>query len=187
MNAQLIIYLDKSGNFHAELPGQNGARVKVDLGENFRERNPEIAVALVEKQAELARQQERIQEEIAAKHNAKSQGEKLAELNAEKTARFEAWLDTLPKERREVELAKKQARDEKAAQFLASRARELWSYTASAHDIGLANRVVPDSQRRPAKRVIVYGQNGTMKLLNPRTGEATSGKTKSRNVEILDL
>lgn len=176
LTAQLIIFLDKSGNFHAELPGHNGARIKVHLGDDFRSRNPEITTALLDKQAELSRTHERIEEQVAAKHNLKSQGEKLAELNAERRARWEAWLETLPRDRREAEITKQQKRDEKAAEFQAARARELWDYTATNHSVELANRVIPDAKRRPKTRRIVYGKTGfrPTALLNPQTTERTA-------------
>lgn len=59
MPAQIVIFLDSVGNFHAEMPGRNGARRKIDLPLDFAQRNPELVAELVaehevERQRKLA-------------------------------------------------------------------------------------------------------------------------------------
>ncbi len=46
LSPQLILFLDPSGQPHAEAPSVNGARTKIDLDPDFAERNPEIMSAL---------------------------------------------------------------------------------------------------------------------------------------------
>lgn len=185
--AQLVVFLDKSGNFHAELPGLNGARVKVHLGEDFRQRNPEITCALLDAQSALDLRSERIAEELAAKHNLKSQGEKLAELAREREARFDTWIETLPKDRRESEIRKRNERLKKAAETADATARDIYYYTASRHDVDLADRIISDAKRRPRK-VISISVNGTRKEISPQTGTASVNGGKKFDPSLaLDL
>lgn len=194
MNAQLIIFLDKQGNFHAEMPGQNGARVKVYLGENFRERNPEIAVALTEKQADLdaltaritlAKKADYIDPQI-------ERDRKNAELREENLAKRQAWLDSLPRDRRELEEAKLEKARLRALEESNARARGLYHYVASAHDIHLAARVITDPSRRPKRKIAVQRADGSIIMATPAEIHGTNTKERAKkekfaNIQILDL
>ncbi len=184
---QLIIFMDKNGNFHAELPGLNGARQKIHLGEDFRKRNPEITTALLDANAALVARQEKIEEDLAQKQAAKSQAEKLAEIAVEREARFDAWLNTLPKDRQRVEIQKREDRRTRAQAAELKRARSIWSHNAEHHGIDFANKITPDKNRRPRRKVISISADGTRKEISPRTEVQTINKKKIDTALLLDL
>jgi hypothetical protein len=53
--AQIIICLDSTGNLLAETTSANGQRKRVDLPFDFKQKNPEIMTALLERQDEIRR------------------------------------------------------------------------------------------------------------------------------------
>lgn len=64
------------------------------------------------------------------------------------------------------------------------RAHQVWLMTASSHDIPLANHVVDDPNRRPRRKVIVIGSDGTRRELSPRNTNSNSSKKPTKKVDL---
>lgn len=180
-SAQIVFSLDPSGVLIAEMPGINGAvRRKIDLPADFLTRNPELHALMtdeilrlreVRKAAALAKKADYIDPRVARE-------QRNAEIAKEKEKQWLTWLDTLPKDRRELEIKKRDERIERSRNAIDARARDIWNDVASNHDIALANKVIPDPNRRPRRKVIVISQDGTRKELAPRTGIETHNTSR---------
>jgi hypothetical protein len=171
MPAQIMIFLDIAGNLHAEGPGKNGGRDKIDLPVDFLTRNPEIAFEL-----QSQRERERLAKPLPSASELFRQKEEQKALENRRIAqeaqrRFKDWYDGLTETQREeydakVEKAKARQKEEDD-----SRARSVWDRTASVHGVALANRVVDDPSRRPR----------SAKMINRALGNESGPKRQSKS------
>lgn len=170
--AQAIIYLDSAGTIRAELPGLNGTRRKLDLPANFAARNPELLAALRETLSARIAQDAKIAALRAAEASRPHQEAQteLDKRNADLAAREKKrrdWLDSLPAPQRALEEKKLQDKRDRAIAAANARAKGLYLYVASEHGIRLANRVIPNPDRRPGKprkRILVSGPTGMQEV-----------------------
>lgn len=155
MTAQLILYLDTSGEIHAELPGLNGARRKIELPDDLTT-DPFLLSILHEEQ----RRQTKTIEDASAAH---------AKIEAERKARSANHNEEIARQH-EAKWAEeyRNATPERQAEMKAKRdeiAKKIWENTSRTLGVPLANRVIPDKNRRPNRRYVTK-DGGTY---NPRT------------------
>lgn len=181
LTAQIIITLDSVGNWRAELPGINGApRRKVDLIE-FTLRNPELHAVMRDELDRREREQFNIKR--SAVQAEIDREKKLENYHREREVEWEKSLDSMTHDQRERALRDRAARQERIKKFELEVAHSIWHYNAEHFGTDFANKVQP-TERRPS-RAIIYGSNGSRKVLNPRTGvethRTTNGTTRKVN------
>jgi len=178
-SAQVILAWDGTA-LRCEGPGLNGQRQKLEV--SFDQLPAEIQSVLIEQhdRNKVAYQEakkakvERVDPQIERERKAHEAG-------LERIRRHMEWIETLPKHRRELELKKLADAKEKREQAETDRARQVWLMTAKDHDIGLANRVIDDPKRRPARKVVIAGTGNV--VYSPRSEKSETAKTKrAKNV-----
>ena len=178
-SAQIILSLDPAGNISAEMPGINGAvRRKVDLPGNFLKQNPQLSAILQEEVARLSalRRVQQANAKVEYIDPSSERARRNAEISAERAEQFAKWLDSLPVDQRENEIRKRDARLAKAQEAELARARDIYTYTATHYPdgIALANRIIDDPKRRPARKLTIsISADGSRKEISPRTGTAS--------------
>jgi hypothetical protein len=167
--AQIILILDSAG-LRAELPGINGAtRRKINLTPDFADRNPEfmeileserLRIALARKVTIEAQKSNYIDPQIERER-------RNAEIARERARRHQEWIESLPKDRREIEQKKLETRLQNQLDSAKASARQIWLDIAQSHGIKLANRVIDDPSRRPRRKVMVPTATG-MREVSPQ-------------------
>lgn len=150
---QVIIRLTSAGNLQVEAPGFNGsARTKVE-GITLDALPPEIQSALIAQRDRLRAQPPAQLAPTAA--NARSPREDQLEaarrIGVERLKRHYAWIETLPRERQELEREKLRKIAELQRERETARAHKIYQYTAQHHSVALANRVIDNPKLRPRK------------------------------------
>lgn len=186
--AQIVIFMDSVGTIRAEMPADNGGRKKIELDQKtFRTRNPELVLALHE---ELERR--RIQDEKIAALKAAEAAKRPQEFESEFDARNRAlaeqgrkrreWLDSLPKDQREIEEAKLVKKLQEAVEKSNARAHSQYYYVSEYLDIRLAERAYPP-ERRPNRKVWIELQDGRI-VPGKRAGD-TVGFNAKKGIDSL--
>ena len=189
--AQIVITLDPTGIVAAELPGiGNAVRRKVPLSKDFLKRNPDLSVILHEEVSRLTAL--RAAQAAAPKADyidpQLERSRRNEQIAREKAAQFERWLDSLPVERREIEIRKRDERLQKARKRELEQAHGIWLNTAVHHGVDLANHVIDDPQRRRRRKVLIsIGSDGSRKEIYPQSGKQTVDGKKFDPKLVLDL
>jgi|SRR5215471_4489968 len=178
MTPQLIVFLDAAGIPHVEIPGTNGMRVKVELGEYWTTRNPEIMQALqnlaVEqslKSKQLADAKRKVEEQRKLEDAAR-EAKSNEDIAREKMADWQRRYDAATPEVRE---GMEKQRD-RIIEGNRNRAKDIWMGLATDHDIVLANRAI-DKTRRPKRRIGLANGN----TYNPSTEKTFDKNGKEIN------
>jgi hypothetical protein len=81
------------------------------------------------------------------------------------------------------EAKREAARSAAAHERALEKARSIWTHTSEVHSIELANRVIPDKKRRPARKVVVYDAHGDRREYAPRSGTTNKRAETSAQLE----
>lgn len=187
MTAQATIFLDTLGNPHCELPGINGARRTLELPSDFAARNPELMAELQSQQAEIelaqrrknatdliARTDQRIKPVDLPAYITSAEQNKIRMEQAELAWKLK-YESATACEKMTMDF-KKALADERSNRIKKIRTHDLYIENLKRHGIQIANRVVPDKQRRPSRKVNL----GNGRTYNPKTDKITDPNERKR-------
>ena len=147
-SAQLVIAWDSAGNIICEGASRNGApRVKVE-GLTFDMLPAPMQAALIAQRDQIANTKPRLAPKVERPDAEVERYRRNEAIYHERMARWQKWIDELPEEERQVQLAKKERAEEKRRENELLRARGLWTGIATTHGTDLANRAIKDPKRR---------------------------------------
>jgi len=147
---QLILFLDIVGNIHAEAPGPNGTRRKIDLPHDFLDRNPKLAAELMMQRDHYHAAKVPTPPSKIERYDPQLEREaRIQKAREDHDRQWQTYLNSLSPTDREIAIAKRDAKLARAREAELQRPKDVWFGVALNHGTGLANRVISDPSRRP--------------------------------------
>lgn len=179
--SQVILFMDVRGGFHAEGPGKNGQRAKIDLPPDFGQRNPELLIELTHQ-----RDHDRPQAlspsagDLSRRRDAEKALRKAEQAAALIETQRKHWESLTEAQQNEI-LAKREIAAEKRRERELETAHSVWNRTATrmGQGIDLANRIIDDPRRRP---------KSAAKLTREAHGQSTPRRAKKLDMtKVIDI